>query len=76
MPSNLMIPPMFDISTSIHMDGNHIRMILDKDTRTKSTSTIYIFCLGLHMECSLDINIDTQRTSDTFLGFLSLYTMS
>ena len=53
MLGNIIIPPMFDINTSISMDRNRTLMVLDEDLRTKLTSIAYMFCLGLRMECSL-----------------------
>lgn len=52
IPNNPMIPPRFNINTSIRLDRNNTWMVSDEDPGTKSTYISYMFCPGLHMEYS------------------------
>ena len=75
MPHDLMIPPVFEINTSIRMDKNHTCSVLYKDPKTKSL-TLYMLLPTLHMAYYYYIDIHSHRTKDTYLGYLYLYTVA
>lgn len=64
MPSNLIIPHKFDISTYIHMDKDHTWLVSDEDPKTEP-HILHMFHPSFHITYYIYIYIDTYRTNET-----------